>query len=56
MSPYKKHTKPKKFVTSFLDLLEPLDVVLGLVHVPMAHRVREGGEVVGQLFAVVDLQ
>jgi hypothetical protein len=36
--------------------LESLDVVLGLLDVPVAHRVREGGQVVGQLPAEVDLE
>jgi hypothetical protein len=43
-------------MTSLIVLLEALDIVLGFVHVPVAHRVGEGREVVGQLLAVVDLK
>ena len=41
---------------TFVPLLEHLDVVLGLVHVGVAHGVGEAREVVGELAAVVHLE
>ena len=37
-------------------LLEMLNVVFGLVQVSVSHSIGEGGEVVGQLAAKVDLE